>query len=202
MPTEIHVTKDEFDDMGRLIRSCSGEVSVNKCEGMCSSQVQPSVSTATGFLKECFCCRENFLRERLVTLTHCYDPDGLRLEDEDRAIMEAFTGCDTASSVFRKSKVAFAKLYLKSPEIQKAAAVFSQPFSTTAQVQKAGETCILRWYGAPAKRFPSMPTGIEEQEDPLTVSLQGYDGEDDTEKCKRRRGSRSFPPHKSKKLTE
>ncbi|CAH0752472.1 unnamed protein product [Diatraea saccharalis] len=74
--------------MGRLIRSCSGEVSVNKCEGMCSSQVQPSVSTATGFLKECFCCRENFLRERLVTLTHCYDPDGLRLEDEDRAIME------------------------------------------------------------------------------------------------------------------
>lgn len=42
---------EEYNDMGRLIRSCSGEVSVNKCEGMCSSQVQPSVSTATGFLK-------------------------------------------------------------------------------------------------------------------------------------------------------
>lgn len=38
--------------------------------------------------QECFCCRENFLRERLVTLTHCYDPDGVRLEDEDSAIME------------------------------------------------------------------------------------------------------------------
>ncbi|RVE46742.1 hypothetical protein evm_008605 [Chilo suppressalis] len=42
---------------------------------------------------------------------------------------------------------------IKSPEIQKAAAVFSHPFSTTAQVQKAGETCILRWYGAPAKEI-------------------------------------------------
>lgn len=34
----------------------------------------------------------------------------------------------------RKSKVAFAKLYLKSPEVQKAAAVFSDPSFTTAQV--------------------------------------------------------------------
>ncbi|XP_060801436.1 partner of bursicon [Amyelois transitella] len=74
--------------MGRLVRSCSGEVNVNKCEGMCTSQVQPSVVTATGFLKECFCCRENYLRERLVTLTHCYDPDGLRFDDEDNAVME------------------------------------------------------------------------------------------------------------------
>lgn len=41
----------------------------------------------------------------------------------------------------RKSKVVFAKLYLKSPKVQKAAAVFSDPSSTTAQVQ--------RWYGAP-----------------------------------------------------
>ncbi|XP_026733510.1 partner of bursicon [Trichoplusia ni] len=88
IPTEIHVTKEEYDDMGRLLRSCSGEVSVNKCEGMCSSQVRPSISAPTGFSKECFCCRENFLRERLVTLNHCYDPDGIRLEDEDSAIME------------------------------------------------------------------------------------------------------------------
>ncbi|KAF9823264.1 hypothetical protein SFRURICE_000157 [Spodoptera frugiperda] len=87
IPTEIHVTKEEYDDMGRLVRSCSGEVSVNKCEGMCSSQVRPSISAQTGFSKDCFCCRENYLRERLVTLTHCYDPDGVRLEDED-SIME------------------------------------------------------------------------------------------------------------------
>lgn len=38
-------------------------------------------------IQDCFCCRENYLRERLVTLTHCYDPDGVRLEDED-SIME------------------------------------------------------------------------------------------------------------------
>ncbi|CAH4034025.1 unnamed protein product [Pieris brassicae] len=88
LPSEIHVTKEEYDDMGSLVRSCSGEVMVNKCEGICNSQVQPSVITPTGFLKECFCCKENYLRERLVTLSHCYDPDGLRLEDEERAIME------------------------------------------------------------------------------------------------------------------
>ncbi|CAH2238408.1 jg21112 [Pararge aegeria aegeria] len=88
LPTEIHVTKEEFDDMGSLVRACSGEVTVNKCEGICNSQVQPSVVTPTGFLKECFCCKENYLRERLVTLVHCYDSDGLRLEDEERAIME------------------------------------------------------------------------------------------------------------------
>jgi hypothetical protein len=70
---------------------------------------------------------------------------------KDVLFLHAFTGCDTTSSAFRKSKLAFAKLYLKSPEVQKAAAVFSDPSSTTAQVQKAGETCILRWYGAPAK---------------------------------------------------
>lgn len=42
---------EEYDEMGSLVRSCSGEVSVNKCEGICNSQVQPSVVTATGFLK-------------------------------------------------------------------------------------------------------------------------------------------------------
>lgn len=42
---------EEFDDLGRLQRTCSSEVSVNKCEGACTSQVQPSVITPTGFLK-------------------------------------------------------------------------------------------------------------------------------------------------------
>lgn len=70
---------------------------------------------------------------------------------KDVLFLHAFTGCDTTSSVFRKSKVAFAKLYLKSPDIKKAAAVFSDPSSTISQIQKAGETCMLRWYGAPAK---------------------------------------------------
>ena len=60
-------------------------------------------------------------------------------------------GCDTTSSAFRKSKIALAKLQLKSREVQKAAAVFSDPSSTINQVEEAGKTCVLRWYGAPAK---------------------------------------------------
>lgn len=79
---------EEYDELGRLQRTCNGEVQVNKCEGMCNSQVQPSVITPTGFLKECYCCRETFLRERLVTLTHCYDPDGGRLTGPEVATMD------------------------------------------------------------------------------------------------------------------
>lgn len=45
---------EEYDEMGALIRSCSGEVGVNKCEGMCSSQVRPSISAPTGFSKVFF----------------------------------------------------------------------------------------------------------------------------------------------------
>ncbi|CAO1316959.1 unnamed protein product [Diamesa hyperborea] len=87
LPSTIHLIKEEYDELGRLQRTCDGEVTVNKCEGFCNSQIQPSVITATGFLKECYCCRESFLRDRLVTLTHCYDPDGIRLND-DTATME------------------------------------------------------------------------------------------------------------------
>lgn len=42
---------EEFDELGRLVRTCSGDVNVNKCEGACNSQVQPSVITPSGFLK-------------------------------------------------------------------------------------------------------------------------------------------------------
>ncbi|CAB3369689.1 Hypothetical predicted protein [Cloeon dipterum] len=82
LPAEIHLIKEEFDELGRLQRTCNGDVAVNKCEGQCSSQVQPSVVTPTGFLKECFCCRETFMRERTLTLMHCYDPDGTRLHGD------------------------------------------------------------------------------------------------------------------------
>lgn len=78
---------EEYDEIGRLQRTCNGEVAVNKCEGACNSQVQPSVITPTGFLKECYCCRESFLRERVVTLTHCYDPDGMRLTSDEMSTM-------------------------------------------------------------------------------------------------------------------
>lgn len=52
----VFIFTEEYDDMGRLVRSCSGEVRVNKCEGMCSSQVQPSISNPTGFQKVMFLC--------------------------------------------------------------------------------------------------------------------------------------------------
>lgn len=87
LPSEIHLVKEEYDELGRLQRTCNAEVVVNKCEGLCNSQVQPSVITQSGFLKECYCCRETFLRERTITLSHCYDPDGVRLGGES-ATME------------------------------------------------------------------------------------------------------------------
>lgn len=51
LQSEIRITKDEYDEIGRLRRTCSGDVSVIKCEGFCNSQVQPSVVTTTGFSK-------------------------------------------------------------------------------------------------------------------------------------------------------
>ncbi|XP_046424125.1 partner of bursicon [Neodiprion pinetum] len=88
LQTEIHVTKDEYDDLGRLKRTCGGDITVTKCEGFCNSQVQPSVVSTTGFLKECFCCRESYLKERDVFLDHCYDADGVRLDSEEGGSME------------------------------------------------------------------------------------------------------------------
>lgn len=51
LQSEVRITKDEYDEIGRLRRTCSGDVSVTKCEGFCNSQVQPSVITTTGFSK-------------------------------------------------------------------------------------------------------------------------------------------------------
>lgn len=51
LQSEVHITKEENDELGRLRRTCSGDVAVTKCEGFCNSQVQPSVVTTTGFAK-------------------------------------------------------------------------------------------------------------------------------------------------------
>lgn len=42
---------EEYDELGRLQRTCNGEVGVNKCEGSCKSQVEPSIGRPTGFSK-------------------------------------------------------------------------------------------------------------------------------------------------------
>lgn len=70
----------------------------------------------------------------------------------DILFLHAFTGCDTTSAAFRKSKLGFIKLYLKSPDVQGAAAVFSAPSSTKDDIEEAGKKCILRWYGPHLKR--------------------------------------------------
>ena len=51
LPSKIKVTKEEHDHLGNVIRVCEGSIVVNKCEGTCLSQLKPSVTTATGFLK-------------------------------------------------------------------------------------------------------------------------------------------------------
>lgn len=51
LQSEVRITKDEYDEIGRLKRTCSGDIAVTKCEGFCNSQVQPSVTTTTGFSK-------------------------------------------------------------------------------------------------------------------------------------------------------
>ncbi|KAF2367986.1 hypothetical protein FHG87_001270, partial [Trinorchestia longiramus] len=79
LPSTIHITQDEHDDSGRMIRQCEEDVVVSKCEGSCQSKVQPSVNTLSGFYKDCRCCRETSLRQREVVLTRCYDADGLQL---------------------------------------------------------------------------------------------------------------------------
>ncbi|XP_036149426.1 bursicon [Monomorium pharaonis] len=88
LQSEVRITKDEYDEIGRLRRTCSGDVSVTKCEGFCNSQVQPSVVTTTGFSKECYCCRESYLKERFVILNQCYDADGIKLIGTDDEMME------------------------------------------------------------------------------------------------------------------
>lgn len=70
---------------------------------------------------------------------------------EEIMFLHAFTGCDSTSAAFRKSKLALIKLYKKCPEIRRAAKVFHNCSSPHADVEEAGRSCMLKWYGAPAK---------------------------------------------------
>ncbi|XP_064086037.1 uncharacterized protein LOC135201081 [Macrobrachium nipponense] len=48
LPSTVHVSKEEYDEAGRLLRTCEEDLAVNKCEGACLSKVQPSVNTPVG----------------------------------------------------------------------------------------------------------------------------------------------------------
>ncbi|UYV69120.1 Bursb [Cordylochernes scorpioides] len=91
LPAEIHVTKEEIDDSGVLARTCQGDLRVTKCEGTCPSQAQPSVASPSGFLKECQCCKETWMREREILLTECYDQVGQRLYGETGTMLIRMT---------------------------------------------------------------------------------------------------------------
>ncbi|XP_022248944.1 partner of bursicon-like [Limulus polyphemus] len=79
LPSQIHVTKEDFDVMGNVLRTCEGTLVTSKCEGTCESRVKPSVLTPSGFLKECQCCKEATMVQKDVQLKECYDTDGQRL---------------------------------------------------------------------------------------------------------------------------
>jgi hypothetical protein len=51
LPSEIHVTKEETDESGNVVRVCEGTIRVAKCEGVCLSELRPSVHSTTGFAK-------------------------------------------------------------------------------------------------------------------------------------------------------
>lgn len=51
LSSTIKIVKEETDESGNVIKTCEATIMVNKCEGLCSSHLHPSVSYATGFIK-------------------------------------------------------------------------------------------------------------------------------------------------------
>ena len=89
LPSEIHVTKDELDESGNVVRTCEGSISVTKCEGTCRSELRPSVSSPSGLFKECYCCRESSMKFKIFSLNDCFTPDGVRINHpSNKAVME------------------------------------------------------------------------------------------------------------------
>lgn len=61
--------------------------------------------------------------------------------------IHAFTGCDTTSAFFNKSKLKFAKMCESKKALQDAAKVFLTPQQDEATIFNAGITCLLALYG-------------------------------------------------------
>lgn len=48
----VKLEKDDIEKVtGKVVRTCKGLVQVNKCEGSCTSTVQPSIKFSSGFVK-------------------------------------------------------------------------------------------------------------------------------------------------------
>lgn len=51
LPSVIHITKEDVDESGSTVRTCEGDLQVNKCDGSCLSELRPSITSSTGFAK-------------------------------------------------------------------------------------------------------------------------------------------------------
>ena len=89
LSTSLHLVKEEYSKGKELVRSCEDEVSMNKCETRAMQRSE--------FSKDCSCCRESSYTEKTVTLQHCYDEDGERIQSGSLASMQVTikqpTGC-------------------------------------------------------------------------------------------------------------
>lgn len=86
--TSVQIDKDEVDPAsGRILRTCRGSAQVNRCEGRCSSLVEPSAKSSGGLKK----VRSQFeegdeLGEKLAnnhapsSSLDCVTPTGVRAE--------------------------------------------------------------------------------------------------------------------------
>ena len=71
LPSEIHITKDDFDKSSGQSRTCEQTVAVNKCEGACVSSLQPSALNSHGFQK--VCCSSERQKSRKTDPYFCFD---------------------------------------------------------------------------------------------------------------------------------
>ncbi|WAQ93457.1 PBURS-like protein [Mya arenaria] len=56
---------------GPLLLTCTGRVTINKCEGLCRSLVRPDVTAYDGFERSCNCCKDVSRRRTPVTFSIC-----------------------------------------------------------------------------------------------------------------------------------
>ncbi|XP_013784798.2 partner of bursicon-like [Limulus polyphemus] len=81
--SQIHISEEEQDEAGNMLRVCGGTVAVAKCEGTCVSLLQPSARNPSGFVKDCRCCREAIMELKTIELKECFRSDGNRIYDSE-----------------------------------------------------------------------------------------------------------------------
>ncbi|XP_052258607.1 uncharacterized protein LOC127863247 [Dreissena polymorpha] len=67
MKFQEHISTNE----GQLLLTCTGQVTVKQCKGLCNSMVKPDVTAYDGFERSCKCCKDSRRLSRAVTLTLC-----------------------------------------------------------------------------------------------------------------------------------